>query len=248
MKKLCCILLLLTIVLSFAACRQEKSTNVTIYIPDTIEVYMGDGTKYAAVSYAFEEGWQEKESFTATVSGDIDALGGGGTTVYSNKKTTQEVSNGATMEIEYNDKGQQILMINRYANGGRREVAYTYDAVGRVVSQEEKMYETADSEAITTTTEYTYTDTETGSTAIQEVNGYVLLSDYDKNGRQISQSVMINDKETNRTEVIYDAFGNMVSQITYANGEKQMEMKYTWKAVEVSNEVAARLPQFNKEK
>lgn len=246
MKKLCCILLILTMVLSFAACSKEENSKITIYIPDTIEIYMADGIKYASVSYIFEEGWQEKESFTVTMSGDTDKLGGSGTMVYSNKKTTQEVSNGATMEIEYNDKGQQILMINRYASGGRREVTYTYDAVGRVTSQEEKRYETADSEAVITVTSYTYVNTETGSVATEETNGYTVVSIYDKNGRQISQVATMNGKEISRTEVTYDAFGNMTSQISYADGQKQMEMKYTWKAVEVSGEVAARLPQFKK--
>jgi len=246
MKKLLCVLLVLTVLFSFAACGKEKNSKVTIYIPDAIEVFMGDGTKFASVTYVFEEGWQNKESFTATLSGDTDKLGGSGTTVYSDKKTTQEVGNGATMEVHYNAKGQQVLMINRYADGGHREVTYTYDSKGRLTSQEEKMYESAESEAVTTTANYTYTDTETGYTATQEMDGYTVVNTFDKNGNQLSQVVTMNGNEMSRTEGVYDEHGNMVSQISYSNGQKQMEMKYTWKAVEVSSEVAARLPQFRK--
>lgn len=245
MKKLLCVLLVLTMALSFAAC--GKASKVTIYIPDTIEIYMADDTKYASGTYVFEEGWQEKESFTVTMSGDmVDKLGGSSATVYSEKKTVQEVGNGAKMEVYYNDKGQMSKMVNLYADGGHREVTYTYDSKGRMTSQEEKMFETADSEAVTSTTNYTYTDTENGSTATGETNGYSVVSTYDKNGRQISQVTTMNGNEISRTEAAYDEAGNMLSQISYANGQKQMEMKYTWKAVEVSSEVATRLPQFKK--
>lgn len=245
MKKLLCVLLVMTVLFSFAACGKEKESKVTIYIPDTVTVYQGD-TVYATITYVFEEGWQDKESFTVTMSGDTDKLGGSGTTVYSKNKTVMEVGNGATMEVYYNDKGQQAKMVNFYADGGSREVTYTFDDQGRIASQEEKMYETADAEAVTTTTNYTYVDTETGYTATQEINGYTTVSTYDKNGRQISQVMSMNGQEINRTEATYDAAGNLLSQIAYYNGEKQMEMKYTWKTVEVSAETAARLPQFKR--
>ena len=246
MKKLLCVLLVMTMMLTFAACGKEKGgdSKVTIYIPDTVTVYQGD-TVYAAVTYIFEEGWQNKASFTVTMGGDTDKLGGTGTMVYSDKKLTQEVSNGASMEIYYNDKGQQIKMVNLYADGGHREVTYTYESVGRMVSQEEKMYETADSEAVVTTTTYTYTETEDGSTSTEGAESYQVVNYYDKNGRQISQVVYRNGEEMSRTEATYDAAGNMTSQVSYYNGQKQM-MKYTWKAVEVSREVAERLPQFYK--
>ena len=248
MKKLLCVLLVLVILCSFAACGKETEKKVTVYIPDTIEIYMGDGTKYASATYVFEEGWQDKESFTVTISGETDKLGGSGTTVYSDKKTVQEVGNGATMELQYNEKGQQILMINRYADGGRREVTYTYDNVGRVVTEAIKLFETADSEAETTTTNYTYTDTEAGSTCTTETNGYVAVTTFDKNGQTISQVTTFNGQEVSRTEAAYDDAGNMLSNVSYASGQKNMEMKYTWKAVEVSAEVAARLPQFKSAK
>ena len=243
MKKLLCVLLVLVILCSFAACGKDGDSKVTVYIPDTVTVYQGD-TVYASVTYNFEEGWQNKESFSVTMGGDTDKLGGGGSVVYSDKKLTQEVGNGATMEVYYNEKGQEIKMVNLYADGGHREVIYTYDSKDRLISEEERMYETADSQAVVSTTEYTYADTADGYTATQEMDGYKVVATYNKDGLQISQVSYRNDKEMSRTEATYDEAGNMASQINYYNGQKQTEMRYTWKAVEVSKELAARVPQF----
>ena len=151
------------------------------------------------------------------------------------------------METYYSDQGQQIKMVNLYASGGHREVTYTYDSVGRLIREEERMYETADSEAVVTITDYTYTDTADGYTSTQEINGYSVVSTYNKDGLQISQVTYRNGEEMNRTEATYDAAGNMVSNISYYKGQKQTEMRYTWKAVEVSTELATRLPQFKKD-
>ena len=106
------------------------------------------------------------------------------------------------------------------------------------------MYETADSEAVVTTTEYTYTDSADGYTATQEENGFKTVSTYNKENLLLSQVSYRNDEEMSRTEATYDEAGNMTSQINYYNGQKQTEMRYTWKAVEVSKELAARVPQL----
>ena len=135
-------------------------------------------------------------------------------------------------------------MVNLYADGGHREVIYTYDSKDRLISEEERMYETADSQAVVSTTEYTYADTADGYTATQEMDGYKVVATYNKDGLQISQVSYRNDKEMSRTEATYDEAGNMTSQINYYNGQKQTEMRYTWKAVEVSKELAARVPQL----
>lgn len=243
MKKLLCALLALIALFSLAACGNEK---VTIYIPDTVELYKADGTKEATITYVLEDGWKNKESFTVTMSGDTVALGGNSTVVYGNKKATQVVSNGSVTEIFYNQDGKEIKLVNNYAFGGRREVIYTYDDKGRVSRQVEKMYETDDSEPVTTTTDFTYTETETGYTSTEEMNGYTVVSTYDKTGCQLSQTMTKDGKEVSRMEATYDDAGNMLSQISYANGQIQMEMKYTWKTAEVSSETAARLPQFKR--
>ena len=250
MKKLTSILLVVVMMLALAACGGEPASNamVTIYVPDTVTVYQGDGSVFAAVTYNFEEGWENKESFTVTMGGDVDKMGGSGTTVFSDKKTVQEVSNGAVAETYYDAQGNTTKMINRYADGGRREVTYTYDDKGRTVSEEIKMYETADAEPEVTTQTYVYTETETGSTCTMETGYATYVMEYDKNGRQVSQIVYRNGKEQSRTEVTYDAVGNMLGQANYSGEQKGMEMKYTWKTVQVSEEMAARLPQMKRAK
>jgi len=249
MKKLTSILLVVVMMLALAACGEpEANGGVTIYIPDTVTVYQGDGTVFAAITYIFEEGWQDKESFNVTMGGDVDKMGGSGATVFSDKKTVQEVSNGAVAETYYDAQGNTTKMVNLYADGGRREVTYTYDAKGRKVKEEEKMYETADAEPEVTTQTYVYTETETGSTCTMETGYATYVIKYDKNNRQVSQSMLVNGQEQSRTEVTYDAVGNMLGQANYYGEQKNMEMKYTWKAVQVSEEMAARLPQMKRAK
>ena len=106
------------------------------------------------------------------------------------------------------------------------------------------MYETADSEAVITVTEYICADTDDGYTVTQDMNGFKIVSTFNKEGQQISQVSYRNDEEMSRTEATYDEAGNMTAQINYYNGQKQTEMRYTWKTAEVSKELAARVPQF----
>jgi hypothetical protein len=243
MKKLICVLMVLTMVLSFAACGNGK---VTIYIPDTVTIYDGTGALYASVAYHFEEGWQDKETFTCTQTGDEAFIGGAGDMVYSDKKMVQEGDSGDGVELHYDDQGNEIVMINYHSVGSRYETFYTYDSLGRQICEEEKYYETADAEPECTTVTYTYVETEEGSVSTQEMDGYTMVVTYDKNGWKISEVMSMDGVELTRTETTYDAVGNVDTNKTYYEGQLQMEVKYTWTAVEVSNEVAARLPQYRK--
>ena len=250
MKKLTCVLLIFVMVLAFAACGGDPATNngVTIYVPDKLTVYMADGSVYANITYNYEEGWQNKESFSVTMGGDVEKLGGNSTLVYSDKKTVQDVSNGAVMENYFDAQGNTTKMVNLYADGGRREVTYTYDDMGRTVSEEIKTYETANAEPEVTTQTYVYVETETGSKCTTETAYATSVAEYDKDGKLVAQSTYINGTEQSRTEIAYDAVGNVVSQASYSAGQKNMEMKYIWKAVQVSEEMAARLPQMKQAK
>lgn len=249
MKKLTSILLVLVLLLALAACGGEPagSKMVTIYIPDTVTAYSRDGNESYSFTYVYEEGWQDKESFCVTMSGDTDKLGSM-TITYSEKKTTNEISDGAVTEQFFDDQGRETLMINNYADGGRREVTYTYDADGRLISEETKMYETADAEPVIDTKTYVYTATETGSTCTTENEPVTYITEYDKEGRRVSQVMYINGQERTRTEATYDDAGNMLGQVSYFDGQKNMEVKYTYKAVQVSEATAARFPQFKKAK
>ena len=248
MKKLLCMIMALVILCSFVACGQDAEKKVTIYIPDSITVYDPTGAMAATVTFTYEEGWQTKESFTATMADETGKMGGSATMIYSDKKTVQEITGGAKVETYFDETGKQTKLINRYADGGRREVTYTYDAKGRQTTETEVYYETADAQPTTTVMERTYTETETGSTSTMTVDSRTVVSTYDKNGRMLKQVMTLNGEEMSSTEATYDEAGNMTSQVSYSRGQKNMEMKYTWKAVEVSQETAARLPQMNRAK
>ena len=229
--------------LALAAC--GGGNTVTVYLPEKVEVYQPDGTLYATVTYDYEDGWQNKESFTVAMKSDVEDLGTADL-VYSEKKVVQEVGTGVKEEIYYNDAGMAVKSVSTYADGSKQEVLYTLDDRNRVIKEEVKVYAAGASEPTTTTQNYTYTDTDTGSTCTYSVDSVTYVKVFDKNGRQISQTVQIDGKEMSRTEVTYDAAGNTVSQIAYSGGQKSMEMKFTYKAVKVSAEVAARLPQLRK--
>ena len=224
----------------------EPTNKVTIYIPDTTIIYDATGAVVAEVTYVFEEGWQEMETFTVLMDGNVDVLGGACEMVYSEKHLLQDVSNGAKAEIFYDENGRTIKMINHYANGGHREVYYTYDADGKNISQEDRMYESANAEPVTILYTYDYVYTGDVYTVTTESNGMKIISTYNKDGRQISQVAMLNDREISKTEAAYDEAGNMISQVSYSNGQKTMEAQYNWKMVEVSQDTADRLPQFKK--
>lgn len=253
MKKLTSILLALVMLLTLAACGGESAGShlVTIYILDTVTAYSGDGSESYLRTYVYEEGWQEKEHFSVTINADEDSLGG--TITYSGKKTTTEMSDGSVTEQFFDDQGRVTQSINNYADGIRREVTYTYDDIGRVISIETKTYVEADAEPATDTETYVYTETETGSTGTTEYGSITYLSQsityanqYDKEGRRVSNAMYINGQERFRTEYAYDDAGNMLGQVSFFDGQKSTEVKYTYKAVQVSEATAARFPQFKK--
>lgn len=241
MRKIIAAMLALMALFSLAAC--GDGNTVTIYLPDKVEVYQADGTLYATITYTYEDGWQNKESFTVAMKSDAEGLGAADL-VYSEKKVVQEVGTGAKQEAYYNDEGMAVRTVNTYADGSKQEVHYTLDDRNRVVKEEVKVYAAGAAEPTITTQNYTYTDTDTGSTSTYSVDSVTYVKVFDKNDRQISQTVQMDGKETSRTELTYDAAGNTVSQTVYAGGQKSMEMKFTYKAVKVSAEVAARLPQL----
>ena len=113
------------------------------------------------------------------------------------------------------------------------------------------MYETADATPTTNTKNYTYIETETDSTCTYSVDSITYITyiiEYDKEGRQTSQTIQMNGTETSRTVATYDSAGNAISQVSYSSGVKNMEMKCTYKAVKVSRQTADRVPQFNRGK
>ena len=127
------------------------------------------------------------------------------------------------------------------------ETIFTYDSYGRTTKQLIRVYLEGQTLPNVQTQTYRYTDTEEGSEGVcRDGTTYTLV--YDHNYRLIRQIVTSGDKEVSRTENTYDKYGNTLSTVQYAEGEKISEIRYTYKAVEVSEETAARFPQFNREK
>ena len=68
-----------------------------------------------------------------------------------------------------------------------------------------------------------------------------------KNYRPVAKVTITDGQEVSRTESEYDEHGNQVKTVTYDRGQKISEAEYTYKAVEVSEETANRLPHFNRD-
>ena len=254
MKKLLCVLLVMMTLVSFAACGKETQNKVTIYIPETDTVYYPDtASAPQSVTYNFEEGWQEKESFRVTYSGDIEILGVGKdvpTEIFNGKTVITEVAGVYRSEAAYDDNGRKISRITPFlsenANMAVMEFTYTYDAHGRMLTQVTKYSYPDKTEPVTETLIYTYEDTEAGSkgTFTEGATTYVL--EYDKNYRLVAEVTITDGQEVSREECEYDEYGNPVKAVTYEQGQKVSEAEYTYKAVEVSEETANRLPYFKR--
>lgn len=255
MKKLLCVLLAMTVLLTLAACGQEKQRKVTIYIPETDTVYQaGTDSAPLSVTYIFEEGWQEKESFRMTYSGDIEILGVGKdvpTQIFNGKTVITEVTGVYRSEATYDDNGRQISRITPFltenATMATMEFSYTYDAHGRKLTQVTKYYYPDTAETVTETQTYTYEDTETGSKGTFTEGDTTYVLEYDKNYRLVAEVTITDGLEVSREECGYDEHGNPVKAVTYDRGQKVSEAEYTYKAVEVSEETANRLPHFNRD-
>ena len=255
MKKLLCVLLTMTVLLTLAACGQEKQRKVTIYIPETDTVYQADrGSAPLSVTYIFEEGWQEKESFRMTYSGDIEILGVGKdvpTQIFNGKTVITEVAGVCRSEATYDDNGRKISRITPFltenATMATMEFAYTYDAHGRKLTQVTKYSYPDRAEPVTEIQTYTYEDTETGSKGTFTEGDTTYVLEYDKNYRLVAEVTITDGREVSREECEYDEHGNPVKAVTYDRGQKVSEAEYTYKAVEVSEETANRLPHFNRD-
>lgn len=255
MKKLFCVLWVMTILLCFAACGQEKQHTVTIYIPETDTVYQADtDSAPLSVTYIFEEGWQEKESFRMTCSGDTEILGVGNdapTDIYNGKTVITEIAGVYRSEATYDDNGRRISRVTPFltenATMATMEFTYTYDAQGRMLTQVIKYYYPDQAEPVTEIQTYTYEDTETGSKGTFTEGDTTYVLEYDKNNRLVAKATITDGQEVSRAECEYDEHGNPVRSVVYEQGQKVSETEYTYKAVEVSEETANRLPYFNRE-
>ncbi|MBE6920421.1 MAG: hypothetical protein E7468_02510 [Ruminococcaceae bacterium] len=249
MKRVFCVVLALVMMLFMAGCPDERPIpempGPVLFLPDTATVYSPDGESQSTATVKYEEGWQNKESFTATYS-DGDQL----EITYSNKYTVQKIGDGIQRETYYDAGGRVAKQVNHYLASSsleKMETTFTYDSYGRQIRQESKAYFEGQEQPNVQTKTYIYTDTDEGSSGVcRDGTTYTLV--YDHNYRLIRQVVTSGDKEVSRTENTYDEYGNTLSTVQYAEGKKISEIRYTYKAVEVSEDTAARFPQFNRDK
>ena len=261
MKRLLCALLVMTILLSFAACGKEKQNKVTIYIPDTDYIPEAETVSQTdtvsprlSVTYIFEDGWQEKESFRVTYSGNVEILGVGKdapTMIFNGKTVITEIAGVYRSEATFDDNGRQISRITPFltenATVAKMEFTFTYDTHGRKLTQVTKYSYPDKAEPVIQTQTNTYTDTETGSKGTFTEGNTTYVLEYDKNYRLVAKITVTDGQEVSRTESEYDEHGNQISSVSYTYGQKSSQTRFTYKAVEVSEETVKRLPYFNRE-
>ncbi len=249
MKKLLCVLLLVIMALSCVACGKDGDDLVTIYIPETVQIRTGSDAHFSVQTYIFEEGWQDKERFTVWITNrpdDPEYTKYATSVIYWNNQMIQGLGNGTEIVTKVNEWGKTVETIRYFPDGKRIEDVFSYDASGRLAFQEYKKYDSAeDCEPMTTTMVYVFPETEMGNigTATDGSTTYVL--EYGQNDRLTVSRMIVDGQEKSRTEYEYDEFGNLAGTVSCQDG-KNIETKYTWKAVEVRLETAERFPQFRR--
>lgn len=244
MKKLTCVLLILTVVLSFAACNAEE--KVTIYVPDTITEYAGEET---AVTYLlYEKDWQKKDSFTVSYSADGKTpTQNGGTVTYEEKHTTTH-NNDTRLDEYMDEKGHVVSRAVLYELSSQLiQSVLTYDEHGRILTQLTSTSFVGGKDTYLPQVTFTYEETEQGSKGVAEQNGYEETYCYDKEYRLVGYTVTIMGIESSRTEYAYDEHGNMTETAVYLEGTLSTKSVIAYKAVQISKERADRLLQFNRE-
>jgi len=232
MKKLA-LFLVLVMVFVLSGC----VSNPTLSIPITYQVLDANGNVTSTVTYIFEEGWQDKETFTITYS-DVNR----GTVTVSDKCMIHRNANGPTTERYYDTQGRVIREKIYYPDWEDSEVEtlYTYDEYGRLLTTEKK------SEGTSTVNTYAYTDTDTGSKGMYEEDGVINELHYDHSYRQTTQVRRVVGSEFEiaiLTETVYHEDGS-ISHFQYSQGKLFRELRHYYTQETVSAETAARLPWF----
>ena len=246
MKKLTCILLLLTFVFALTACNPVE--KVAIYVPDTVTEYEGNSETPVSVTHLlYSKGWEKSESFTVSHSADGKVPTEGGATItYADKHTTTN-ENETRVDEYLDEKGQVVSRNVLYERSSQLiQTVFSYDAYGRILTQITSTSFVGGNETYLPQVTYTYEETDQGSKAVGEQNGYEETYCYDKNYNLISYTASIMGTETGHTEYAYDEHGNNTEISVYADGQLATKSVITYKIVEVYKTTADLLPQFKK--
>ena len=231
MKKFA-LFLVLVMLLSLLGCDLAAPT---LCIPTSYQTLDADGNVNYTNNFHFEEGWQDKDTFTITYSDPRQ-----GTVTVSDKCMIHQVDGGPTTELYFDDQGRVIREVSIYPYDDTKDLVtlYTYDQHGRLLTK------TQDGLVIT----YTYTDTENGSQGICQLDGTRYELHYDSRYRlttQIEHFVDMDglDVPNLRIETVYHEDGS-ISQLNYIVGRLTTERRVFYSQQKVSAETVARLPWF----
>ena len=286
MKKLFALLLAMVLLISMTACGKDKaktdktddpketeaagqsaqSNKVTIYLPKSEEQIESDGSKITTV-YTYEEGWQEKDTFTVTSEIKNGERVEKTTMTFSNGKmvsTYEYDGTTSTYEVYYDENGRAAKTVmpietinpDNTVVMGSVEVVNTYDDKGRII-REDRTSKMDGQEPTTLTTNYTYKDTAEGSegwddqeTTVEDPNNLMVAPTirtvrvYNKDNWLIKEISMMGEQEISRTEYTYNEHGIQTSMRYYMYDTLNFTANITLEAVEVSPEKAQQLPMF----
>lgn len=259
MKKLLCVLLAALMLLCLAACEKpsaadptepEKQT-VTVYVP--VSIVQSDATgQTITVQYIYEEGWQTKETFVVQLRSENSASSVGYDMIFGNKTVRMDYGQGGqTIDMVYNEKGQTVSQTVTFPEGAsvtQSVTLFTYDARGRMTVQESQMYYAGQAEPVVSKTEYTYTDTESGSKGTCTTDYIVQEMHYDADDRLIRTVTFTWGNEVTRSEYAYDEHGNQIKVETYVSGTLTSSTVNTFAAYEVTSQQAQQMPYFRQGK
>lgn len=230
----------------------EKTETEPETEPDTVAIYIPIAQKITrvkggetAVSYKYEENWQEKDTFTFTLVGSVLDKNQKTTITVSNRNTITETKvNGKKQITEeyYDNHGRVIKVIATVAlssyESEKTETVNTYDDQGRLASQKIAYY-TDGQVSRTRTVPFTYQKISVGSMGTGNSGDRVFV--YDENNQLVREVVKEDGQEVTRTEYTYKD-GHQETVSFYYQGKLEYSIKTTLKAVAVSPEKAAMLP------
>ena len=245
MKKYLALLLVFGLLATFTACKKESQT-VTIYIPATLEVELGEGSVYGPVDITFTDGWQNKDQFSVSYKLNVDDAELKNESIYGDK-TMQTTSGGKTTVTVYDEKGRTVKQTATGSlsdNALKVEAITEYDEQGRVLKKTQTVYYGNGKENAVSVIAYTYTDLVEGSEGTCVLDSYTYKLFYDSQYRCVCSLTLEKDKETAKTEYTYDEYGNLETITSYVDGEQDARTAYTYKEVTIPLEKAEQLPQF----
>ena len=226
-----------------------EDNRTLLFLPETFVTY-SRGVHRGDFTLQYDENWQNADSFKVeyvptenNIEKEIPWL------TYSDNFMITVVPDVSYTETSYDEKGNVIREITTYyANGAMESVErqYSYDDYGRLLTVMNCTIFRGNPNASINYEGYEYTDTETGSEASFEHFGKTYKMVYDKDYNLICRYMYLMDQEASRTEYTYDEYGNLLTAVTYLSGDQiDYEERYTYKAVEVSQELVDRWVQFN---